>query len=67
MKVKILSFALLGMMFTACGPSAAEQEVHEEKREQAEQEGDDDFEDELDDMMEEEETDSTVFAESDSL
>ena len=70
MKVKVLSMAVLAIMLTACGPSAAEQEVHEEKRETAEQELEENWEDDLDEMMEEldeSEQDSSVVSESDSL
>jgi len=70
MKVKILSVAVLGFLLTACGPSAAEQEVHEENREAAEQELEESWEDDLDEMMDgmdEVEQDSVVVAESDSL
>jgi len=67
MKIKFLSVAVLGLLITSCGPSAAEQEARDENRETAEQELEDSFDDEILDMMDEGEELVEVAAEDSEL
>lgn len=57
-KVFLLIAITASNLFISCGPSTAEQQVHEEKREQAEQELDNSFEEDMFDELSSE--DSTV-------